>query len=195
MGRSQPGVGLWSPHFFVLHFFESGLTLNPHNKRHSFGLFISLYLCCVVDCINESMQHWHSQCCIWVFMRATPHTINDWSISNLFYYANPAELGDALCDPLCLPPYFEPISAHQLRDATDFKLGLATSFCESIRSGCALKICPTLLHIFLPVVCLLVSNNCTSLVEVGCSCLQAFPFFDCDSGHGSFGFPRSVHGF
>ena len=51
MGRSQPGVGLWSPHFFVLHF-ESGLTLNPHNKRHSFGLFISLYLCCVVDCIN-----------------------------------------------------------------------------------------------------------------------------------------------
>ena len=53
MGRSQPGVGLWSPHFFVLHFFESGLTLNPHNKRHSFGLFISLYLCCVVDCINK----------------------------------------------------------------------------------------------------------------------------------------------
>ena len=53
MGRSQPGVGLWSPHFFVLHFFESGLTLNPHNKRHSFGLFISLYLCCVVDCIND----------------------------------------------------------------------------------------------------------------------------------------------
>ena len=52
MGCSQPGVGLWSPHFFVLHFFESGLTLNPHNKRHSFGLFISLYLCCVVDCIN-----------------------------------------------------------------------------------------------------------------------------------------------
>ena len=52
MGRSQPGVGLWSPHFFVLHFFESGLTLNPHNKRQSFGLFISLYLCCVVDCIN-----------------------------------------------------------------------------------------------------------------------------------------------
>ena len=136
MGRSQPGVGLWSPHFFVLHFFESGLTLNPHNKRHSFGLFISLYLCCVVDCINESMRHWHSQCCIWVFMRATPHTINDWSIANLFYYANPAELGDALCDPICLPPYFEPISAHQLRDATDFKLGLATLFCESIRSGC-----------------------------------------------------------
>ena len=89
---------------------------------------------------NESMQHWHSQCCIWVFMRATPHTINDWSIANLFYYANPAELGDALCDPLCLPSYFEPFSAHQLRDATDFKLGLATSFCESIRSGCALKI-------------------------------------------------------
>ena len=56
MGRSQPGVGLWSPHFFVLHFFESGLTLNPHNKRHSFGLFISLYLCCVVDCIKEFMQ-------------------------------------------------------------------------------------------------------------------------------------------
>ena len=56
MGRSQPGVGLWSPHFFVLHFFESGLTLNPHNKRHSFGLFISLYLCCVVDCINTFMQ-------------------------------------------------------------------------------------------------------------------------------------------
>ena len=56
MGRSQPGVGLWSPHFFVLHFFESGLTLNPHNKRHSFGLFISLYLCCVVDCIKERIQ-------------------------------------------------------------------------------------------------------------------------------------------
>ena len=56
MGRSQPGVGLWSPHFFVLHFFESGLTLNPHNKRHSFGLFISLYLCCVVDCINGIMH-------------------------------------------------------------------------------------------------------------------------------------------
>ena len=56
MGRSQPGVGLWSPHFFVLHFFESGLTLNPHNKRHSFGLFISLYLCCVVDCINTNTQ-------------------------------------------------------------------------------------------------------------------------------------------
>ena len=53
MGRSQPGVGLWSPHFFVLHFSESGLTLNPHNKRHSFGLFIFLYVCCVVDCINE----------------------------------------------------------------------------------------------------------------------------------------------
>ena len=52
IGRSQPGVGLWSPHFFVLYFFESGLTLNPHKKRHSFGLFISLYLCCVVDCIN-----------------------------------------------------------------------------------------------------------------------------------------------
>ena len=29
IGRSQPGVGLWSPRFFVLHFFESGLTLNP----------------------------------------------------------------------------------------------------------------------------------------------------------------------
>ena len=53
MGRSQPGVGLWSPHFFVLHFFESGLTLNLHNKRNSFGLFISLYLCCVVDCIKD----------------------------------------------------------------------------------------------------------------------------------------------
>ena len=52
IGRSQPGVGLWSPHFFVLNFFKSGLTLNPHNKRHPFGLFISLYMCCVVDCIN-----------------------------------------------------------------------------------------------------------------------------------------------
>ena len=52
MGRSQPGVGLWSPHFF-----ESGLTLNPHNKRHSFGLFISLYLCCVVDCIKYNTTH------------------------------------------------------------------------------------------------------------------------------------------
>ena len=57
MGRSQPGVGLWSPHFFVLHFFESGLTLNPHNKHHSFGLFISLYLCCVVDCINKYLYY------------------------------------------------------------------------------------------------------------------------------------------
>ena len=55
MGRSQPGVGLWNPHFFVLHFFESGLTLNSHNKRHSFGHFISLYLCCVVDCIKDFM--------------------------------------------------------------------------------------------------------------------------------------------
>ena len=107
----------------------------------------------------------------------------------------PAELGDALCDSVCLPPYFEPISAHYLCDATDFKLGLATSFCESIRSGCALQICPTLLPIFLPVVCLQVSSNCKSLVEAGCSCLQAFPFFICDSGHGSFGFHRSVHGF
>ena len=45
-GRSQPNVGLWSPHIFVLNFFKRGLTLNPHNKRHSFGL---LYLCiCVV---------------------------------------------------------------------------------------------------------------------------------------------------
>ena len=52
MGRSQPGVGLWSPHFFLLNSFEIGLTLNPHNKRHSFGLFISLYMCCVVDCVN-----------------------------------------------------------------------------------------------------------------------------------------------
>ena len=38
--------------FLFFYFFKSGLTLNPHNKRHSFGLFISLYLCCVVDCIN-----------------------------------------------------------------------------------------------------------------------------------------------
>ena len=106
------------------------------------------------------------------------YTINDWSIANLFYMLIPAELGDALCDPVCLPPYFEPISAHQLRDATDFKLGLATSFCESIRSGCALQICPTLLHIFLPVVCLQVSSNCTSLVEVGFSMSPSFPIFD-----------------
>ena len=28
---------------------------NPHNKHHSFGLFIPLYLCCVVDCINGNM--------------------------------------------------------------------------------------------------------------------------------------------
>ena len=89
----------------------------------------------------------------------------------------PVELGDTLCDPICLPPYFEPISVHQLRDSTDFKLGLATSFCESIRSGCALKICPTLLPIFLPVVCLQVSSNCTSLVEVGCSMSPSFPIF------------------
>ena len=46
IGRSQPGVGLGSPHFFVLNFIKSGLTLNPHNKHNSFGLFISLYLCC-----------------------------------------------------------------------------------------------------------------------------------------------------
>ena len=52
IGCSQPGVGLWSPHFFVLNFFKSGLTLNPHNKRNSFGLFIYLYLCCVVDCLK-----------------------------------------------------------------------------------------------------------------------------------------------
>ena len=142
------------------------------------------------------MRHWHSQCCIWVFMQATPHTINDWSIAHLFYMLIPAELGDALCDPVCLPPYVEPISTHQLLDATYFKLGLATSFCESIRSGCALQICPTLLPICLPVVCLQVSSNCTSLVEVGCSMSPSFPiFFICDSGHGSFGFPRSVHGF
>ena len=51
IGRSQPGVGLWSPHFFVLNFFKRGLKLNPHNKCHSFGFFLSLYLCCVVDCI------------------------------------------------------------------------------------------------------------------------------------------------
>ena len=66
IGCSQPGVGLWSPHFFVLNFFKSGLTLNSHNKRHSFGLFISL--CCVVDCINVfsqvadhdiNVQTWH----------------------------------------------------------------------------------------------------------------------------------------
>ena len=64
--------------------------------------------------INESMRHWHNQGCIQVFMQATPHTIIDLSIANLFYDANPAELGEALCDPLCLPPCFEPISAHQL---------------------------------------------------------------------------------
>ena len=26
IGRSQPDVGLWNPHFFVLDFFKSGLT-------------------------------------------------------------------------------------------------------------------------------------------------------------------------
>ena len=52
IGRRQPGVGLWSPHFFVLYCFESGVTFNPDNKRHSFGLYISLYPCCVVDCIH-----------------------------------------------------------------------------------------------------------------------------------------------
>ena len=55
IGCSQPGVVLWSPHFFVLTSFKSGLTLDPHNKRHSFGLFISLYMCCVVHCINGNM--------------------------------------------------------------------------------------------------------------------------------------------
>ena len=92
IGHSQPGVGLWSPHFFVLNFFKK-LTLNPHNKRHSFGLFISLYLCCVVDCINGNMRRWHNQGCIWVFMQATPHGINDWSIANLFCYANSRRAG------------------------------------------------------------------------------------------------------
>ena len=43
-------------HISVLNFFKSGLTLNPHNKRHSFGLFISLYLCSVVDCIKDLMH-------------------------------------------------------------------------------------------------------------------------------------------
>ena len=38
---------------------KSGLTLNPHNKRHSFGLFISLYLCCVVDCIKTICSQVH----------------------------------------------------------------------------------------------------------------------------------------
>ena len=127
--------------------------------------------------INGNMRYWHSQGGIWVFMQATPHTINDWFIANLFYRLIPAELDDALCDPVCLPPYFEPVSAHQLCDATDFKLGLATSFCESIPSGCALQICPTLLPIFLPVVCLQVSSNCTSLVEVWCSMSPSFPIF------------------
>ena len=55
--RSQPGVGLWSPHFFVLNFFKRELTLNPHNKCHSFGLFISLFVCCVVDCIIDFTHH------------------------------------------------------------------------------------------------------------------------------------------
>ena len=31
-------------HISVLNFFKSGLTLNPHNKHHSFGIFISLLL-------------------------------------------------------------------------------------------------------------------------------------------------------
>ena len=52
----QPGVGLLSQCFFVLHFFESGLTLNPHNKRHSFGIFLSLYLSCVVDSIKRRQR-------------------------------------------------------------------------------------------------------------------------------------------
>ena len=46
IGRSQPGVGLWSPHFFVLNFFKWGLTLNPHNKHHSFSLHISISVLC-----------------------------------------------------------------------------------------------------------------------------------------------------
>ena len=58
IGHSQPGVGLWSTRSFVLNLFKSGRTLNPHNKRHSFGLFISLYLCCVVDCINICALHY-----------------------------------------------------------------------------------------------------------------------------------------
>ena len=52
IGRKQPSVELWRPHFFVLNFFKSGLTLKPHNKRYSFGHFIYLYRCCVVDCIT-----------------------------------------------------------------------------------------------------------------------------------------------
>ena len=44
-------------HISVLNFFKSGFTFNPHNKRHSFGLFVSLYLCCFVDCINQNFVH------------------------------------------------------------------------------------------------------------------------------------------
>ena len=48
IGCSQPDVGLWNLHFFVLNFFKRGLTLNPNNKRPfiwPFHISISV-LCC-----------------------------------------------------------------------------------------------------------------------------------------------------
>ena len=76
IGRSQPGVGLWNPHFFVLNFFKSGLTLNPHKKRNSFGLLIPLYLCCFVDCIKTVFI---SRCKSAMDQRSvTIHRINDY---------------------------------------------------------------------------------------------------------------------
>ena len=38
--RLASGVGLWSPHFFVLNFFKSRLTLNPHNKQQTNTIFV-----------------------------------------------------------------------------------------------------------------------------------------------------------
>ena len=50
---------------------------------------------------------------IWVDMQATPHTIL--MIGTLLIYSImliPAEWGDVLSDPVCLPPCNEPIRAH-----------------------------------------------------------------------------------
>ena len=79
IGHSQPGVGLWSPHFFVLNYLKSGLPLNLHNKRHSFGLFISLYVCCIVDCINTYTPIFRGRSYHCVIIK-TFHTIDYMSI-------------------------------------------------------------------------------------------------------------------
>ena len=54
--RRSQGAWHWvkEPTFLCFKLLKSGLTLNPYNKRHSFGLFISLYLCGVVDYIKSN---------------------------------------------------------------------------------------------------------------------------------------------